>query len=252
MDASLISAGIAAALAVASRVGGGRTQKTRPSVKGGRQYKGRRLPSSGADGFDPFNSTDLSIKPMSSTNVPTRLPKNIASQIFWDVVKLDIGPLVTAVGSIVESGIQVRLNSNPQSSQLIALFDQYAIPFFSVVFRSNLPSGATTNASTLWTALDFDSVGAIGSIQAIGDFNSSRESLMTTGKTVMRSVRPSPKTSLASTGGTKTAGVEGPVWLDCGADDIPHYGVRWIASPSGGIYQISIECVIYMCFRNSL
>jgi hypothetical protein len=250
MDAALLSAGISAALAAASYVGG--KSKSRPSVKGGRQYKGRRLPSSGADGFDPFNSSDLAVKPISVSNVPTKLPKNIASQIFWDVVKLDIGPLVTSVGTISESGVQVRLNSNPQYTQLTSLFDQYAIPFFSVIFRSNLPPGATTNAASLWTALDFDNVGALGSIQAIGDYNSSRESLMTTGKTVMRSVRPSPKAVIANTGSNSNSGVTGPIWLDCGDPTVPHYGIRWIASASGGIYQISVECVIYMCFRNTL
>lgn len=208
--------------------------------------------SKGAKGMNPLNTTDLQIRPLSLTNVPKRIPRNIQSQIVWDVVKLDLSDL-SFTTTVVENNVQVTMGSNPQASQWVAIFDQYAIPYFTLISRSRQGPGNAVAPGMIYTALDFDSSGNIGTVANIQDFSSCEEQMMVSGSVVMRSVRPSCKGNVGSTGGTKTAAVDGPVWLDSGATDIPHFGIRSMLGPIiGASYGVQQEVVIYYCFRNTI
>jgi len=218
----------------------------------GRGRKGGRPAASGPGGIYPVNTEDLKVRPLSLTNVPKRIPRNISSMIAWDVFKVDPAVLTFAAG-IAESNIVARLDTNAQYSQWTALYDQWAIPMFTVIYRSNYPPGSTTPAGKMYTCLDFDNANNLGSVQQIQDYNTCDEHLMTTGVVVQRSIRPSIKGYVGTGGGSVAAEVAGPVWLDSGTADVNHYGIRCMLAPLATTgYSVAIEVIIYYCFRNNI
>lgn len=214
--------------------------------------RGGRSAASGPGGLYPINQQDLKVRPLSLTNVPKRIPRNISSLIAWDVFKIDVTSLIFSSGTN-ESNTTVRMNSNAQFSQWTSLYDQYAIPMFTCIFRSNYPPGATYPAGMMYTALDFDNANTLGSVQLIQDFSTCDEHLMTAGVVVQRSIRPSIKGVVGAVSGSQAAEVAGPVWLDSGTTDVSHFGIRCLLGPlATTAYSVNIEVVIYYCFRNNI
>jgi hypothetical protein len=223
----------------------------RRSKNGGRKGS-RKVPSSGPGGMNPLNSTDLKVKPLSITSVPTKIPRNISSQVVWDVVKLD-GTVNSSLTGISEANFGFALSNHPQASNWTSLFDQWAIPYASIEFDSRTPPGATFSPPLIYTALDFDGMNNLGSVQAIEDYGSCEAIVLQPQVRFIRSVRPSPKMAVGSSTGTPQATVSGPVWLDCAFTNVPHYGIRSIIniSPSAMAFA-GTTLTIYFCFRNTL
>jgi len=224
------------------------TKPTMPARQGRRV--GRGPTSSGLGGFNPTNKADLTIKPPDNRNVPRRIPRNVQSLIAWDSVK--VNSIITGTSSIVETNFGAMLSTHPQSSSWQTLFDQWTIPQFTVEFDSQIPPGSTSIPPVLYTALDFDNVSNLGSIQALEDYSSSEARQLTTGVRVMRSVRPSVKVVQGVSGGsTSTSGVQGAMWVDSGQNTTVFYGVRSILGISPSTV-LNVTWTIWYAFRNQI
>jgi len=200
--------------------------------------------------MNPLNGEDLKVRPLSMTSVPKSIPRNVTSQVVWDVVKLD-GVLTASATAVVENNFSYSLAQHPQASIWTQLFDQWALPFFSIEFDSLTTPGDQTTVPTLYTALDFDSANTINTIANIEDFGSSEASVMQPSVRVLRSVRPSTKNAVASSTSTPQAVLGGPVWIDSSFTTIPHYGIRSMLSISSAL-QVKTTSTLYFCFRNSI
>lgn len=220
----------------------------RRSKSGG--AKKNRPNSSGKGGMNPLNQSDLRVKPLSLMNVPKVIPRGISSQVVWDVVKID-GTITGSSSGIVETNFNFGLSNHPQSTAWIALFDQWALPFFSVEFDSRTPPGFTTTTPMLYTALDFDSGNNVGSIQAIEDYGSAEATSMEPAARVLRSIRPSTKGAVGASVGSPQAVLNGPVWCDSAYTNIPHYGIRSIVSTTAPVV-IGTTVTLWFCFRNTI
>jgi len=221
---------------------------SRSKPKSGRQ--GRKTQSTGAHGMNPTSGADLAIKLPSNLNVPRRVPRNPTNMVAWDTVKTVNTWTATTTGAPQEIAYTVALNNHPQYTSWQTLYDQYCIPQFSVTFESQLPPGSTSLPITLYTAIDYDSVNALGSIQAIEDFATCREQVMSHGATVVRSVKPAVKSVVSGAGGSRTAALERS-WVDCAFPDVLHYGVRGLLSQEAAL-QVKTTLTIWFAFRNQI
>jgi len=149
----------------------------------------RNLPSSGNNGMNPTARADLLVKPPSALNVPTSVPRMVASLLAWDTVKFDTTISVASSGT-TEQTFYFTLQLHPQYASWASLFDQYAIVQASVTFRSELPPGSTSLPPILYSALDFDNSSSLGSLSAYEDFSTCELKTMSAGAVVTRSVRP--------------------------------------------------------------
>jgi len=214
-----------------------------------RGIKGSR--ARGRSGTNPSNSSDLAVNPPTH-NIPTTVPKQVSNQLAWDVVKVD-STLTPSTGGITELNFSAALTDHPQASAWAQLYDQWCIPQFSVTFRSLESPGGTSTISILYTALDFDSVGTLGSIPGIEDYATCRLDTMTTGSSVTRSVRPCVKISTGQVPGSGTnvnASLD-RVWQDSGATGTPWLGIRSMVSASNSA-AITCTKTVWFAFRNQI
>jgi hypothetical protein len=196
----------------------------------------------------PMKRNDLAIKPPSQLNVPTSIPRNIASVIAWDTVKVD-SVITSSSTGIVENNFSFSLNLHPQASSWAALFDQYCVVAGSVTFDSALPPGSTASPPRLYTALDFDNITALGTVAAIEDFATCEVVNMEPGVKHLRSVRPCNK--IMTSGGGAT--VPQRSWVDCGTTTVQHFGIRAIVAQTAvASLPISLTATIVFAFRNQI
>lgn len=203
----------------------------------------------GGNSMQPVNRADLRIKPP-NRNIPRGIPRRIPNQVVWDTLKYDIIIGVPTSG-IQETNFTFSLVQHPQNGSWIALYDQWCVPLASITFRSEMPPGATYTSSTLYTALDFDGLGNLGSIGAIEDFGTCAVAEMSPGKQTTRSVKPCVKVSTQqpSTNVNSTVTRE---WQDSGAAGTPWFGIRSIVSASPTSYNIKATVTTYFAFRNQI
>lgn len=224
------------------------TSKSGHSVGSARKQK--RANSSGLGGMNPTNRSDLRIRPPTTSNVPSTIPRNIPGMLAWDTVKIQ--SQVNSGGSgLVEANFIFTITLHPQYSQWLALFDQYCIVQATVEFDSLTPPGQTYSSPQLYTAIDFDNAANLGSIAAFGDFGSSESVVMAPEKRHMRSVKPCFKATLQTSGASAHNAGVGRGWIDSAANDIQHYGIRSIGQFAGaGSYNV--VQTIYFAFRNQI
>jgi len=226
--ANSLAAPVKASVGASSGGGGGGSGRSR----GG---KGQRV-----------NVADLQIKPLPAS-CPTSVPKNIRSQIFWDVVKIRT-TFSTSASAIVESNYSFSLSSSPQASSYIALFDQWCIPQASVSFFSTEAPGGTAAPAELHTAIDFDNVSPINSIASIDVYDNSQVVNLIFGRVHTRTVRPCVK-------GTVAQNVQGSItrpWLDCAQPSIPWYGIRSVLAQNNMVFLVVAELTIWYAFRGRI
>jgi len=218
-----------------------------------RAVQGRKRQTGGSNTMYPVNRQDLTVKPPDPRRIPRSVPRNVASLMSWDTVKSDI-TITTSTSAIVETNFQFSLQAHPQYSSWVALFDQYHIAQVSVTFRSKYPSGVTFAPAVLYTALDFDSAGPLGSVSALEDFSSCELKTMGHEATLTRTVKPCVKSSVYNTNaGTAYSAELERCWIDTtSATNIGHYGIRSILTNSATAYDIVATLTIWFAFRNQV
>lgn len=198
----------------------------------------------------PTNQGDLRTKPPTS-RIPSSVPRNIPSMIVWDVVKYDTAIAVSS-SAITETNFSFSLSSHPQSSSWIALFDQWCIPQASVTFRTEMAPGTTQSVPILYSALDFDSLGNLGSVTSIEDFASCVVTSMPPGKSMTRSVKPCLKVSVQTGGANSNGGVQ-RCWIDSGSSGTQLFGIRSIvSSTSASGFNIIATVTVWFAFRSQI
>jgi hypothetical protein len=236
---------------LASLLGSG--SKSSGSASRGSSRRGSRgkKVSSKKGGMNPMDRSDLAIRPPRPSNVPRSVPRNLQSLISWDVVKFD-QTLTSSSSAITESGFAAQFSNHPKFASWANLFDQYAIPMFSVEFDSECPPGYTNPPPVLYTAIDFDNTSPTGSAASMEDYSTCEYMVMSPGTRQLRSVRPCVR-KVTDTGGSFSAvSVDGPSWIDTISSTVPHYGIRSLLGvSSGGTIQVQVTTTVWFCFRNA-
>jgi len=196
----------------------------------------------------PTNRSDLAIAPLKSSNVPRRVPRNLASKITWDIVKVR-GVTSTTIGAITEQNFSFSLSSHPQASNWASLFDQWTIVQVSISWYSQEPPSSTGSIVELHTALDFDNTASLGGLTQIDDYSSAQVDNLVYNKVVTRSIKPCVKLSANATGNV----VPSREWCDASTPGANFYGIRSIyAAASSAFSNVTTETTIWFAFRNSI
>jgi hypothetical protein len=193
------------------------------------------------------NKRDLSAKPRDNFKVPSSVPRNIQNRLIWAVFKTDLTDIAFNAAAIVENNYSFQINNIAGTSNYTSTYDQYCLVQGSVTFSSTLPPGQVTGVGTLHSALDFDNVTNIGSIQALDNFSSSQTDMMSPGRTIVRSIRPCCKLNAAGTNSV----VPMRCWIDCSATGIAHFGIRTVLDIAGA-YNLHILQTVWIAFRNEI
>jgi len=201
-----------------------------------------------------FDAADLGRRPQSML-LTQHPPKKIQDQIHWvqtstlNLATLPAGP----GGSLLEFNQAFQIGSIPFSSAWVSVYDQYCI--YSVMVRITAESTGASSASLgrITTAIDYDSVQAVGSETSLLGFASAISSELTLGKSYERYIKPCV-TLNTGTGPSTTVSGSGVarLWLDSAFSSIPHYGFRAIlAGNLGNTCTISMHITWTVGFRNS-
>jgi len=203
--------------------------------------------SSGRSGsgsrMQKVNSADLKLRPPSN-RAPSRVPRNIESSIFYDIVKTRGG--FTGSGSAaVFYNRSINLQSHPQFSSLIALFDQWCVPQFSMTYSSLEAPGSGSAPPVLHTAIDFDNLNDI-TIDQIDQFDNANVDVLSVGKVKTRTVRPAVEAGLYGPGNSVTR-----PWVDCATPIVQWRGIR-AGIEAGSTDAIQFEATIWFAFRGRI
>lgn len=223
-------------------------RKTRNS----RRVRGRgvdldRYPTT--QGHAGIQAKDLSLTRRSFRNVPSKVPRNIAAQIVFDVVRV-LSAITTSTGGLVETNFSFTLNTHPEQAQWSALFDQWCIPQVAVTFTNTEAPGATGSLPTLTTAVDFDNTTNLGSATLLLEFENSQSVTLAPGASHTRACHPCVKTMLASSG--SSSGVD-RMWCDSSNPGGTWFGIRSIAVPAvTATNTISVTQTIWYAFRSGI
>jgi len=224
---------------------------TRSGGRGGKGASSRGTTSRGLSGFQNSNSGDLSVRPPDQFSIPRAVPRDVATMLAWDIVKISSTINTSATGlGITETNFSFSLASHPSASNWVSLYDQWFLPQFTVEFQSLMPPGSTTAPATMYTALDFDNGTNLGSVQLLEDFATCNSVVMHPQKAFQRSVRPCTKPLIGS---TSTVGLSRQ-WLDSSQSSTQNFGIRSIvvSNVAGASYPIQVVVTLWFAFRNQI
>jgi hypothetical protein len=216
-------------------------QQSGGSRGGGRGGSGNRMA--------PRNKADLRLRPPKSGNVPSRVPRNIAGMLVWDIVKIrNVNSTNTSI--VTEQNFSFYLQLHPQYANWAALYDQYTIVQVSLSFYSHMPPGSGASPIEMHTAIDFDNSANIATLANIDDYASAQVDNLMFNKVVTRSCQPCVKLSAASTNNI----VPSREWIDTGVSTTANfYGIRTMAAPAdASATNYTTELTIWFAFRNSI
>jgi len=194
-------------------------------------------------GTGRVNRLDLRCKPPTS-RVPDQVPRNLRNKITWATMRYNAA-LITSGASIVETNFAFGLNATAQSATWLALFDQYCIVQASITFE--LQSAYVTSGITgqIYTAIDFDNITNIGSVQAIENFSTCVVTQISAESSVTRSCKPCLPTDVNGAAGVAV----GRQWIDSAFNNVPHYGIRSIIGVSTAV-SITPIVTLWVAFRS--
>jgi len=185
-----------------------------------------------------FDAADLRMK-RQSWNLTQSPPKNYLSTPYWIQTTWDTSLNLSAGGAVVENAQGFVLSAFPDASAIASLFDQYCI--YSVHVRAILDLTASTvvvgaRYGQIYSALDFDSSGAVSSVGAIERYSSLQVAELVPDKSYERFVKPACMLVTGSSNSTSSTGVAlGRFWLNSATQNVPHFGIRFLTAGNGSV-----------------
>jgi len=192
-------------------------------------------------------SSDLSIRPPTA-KVPTRVPRNILNRIVWATMTYNGTTITTSLTALTENNFNFQLNNTAQYSSWTTLFDQFTIVQASVTLKLQGNYSSTGNYPELYTAIDFDNISNLNSIQLIENYASAEVLQVRPNSSVTRSCKPCLAPDLSGVSG---AGVQ-RAWVDCAQPGIPAFGIRTIFSIAGTQITAIPIITMWIAFRTNI
>jgi hypothetical protein len=193
--------------------------------------------------------TDLTYRPVAPT-YRAKPPRQLLNQLFF--VRQETTSTITASATTAtETNISFTATLDmQQSAQYLAIFDQYYLHCAIVTITNDIViTGSGNDLPLVYTAIDFDNVNALGSIQAIQAFGTVNQDVLAPGKSVTRVIMPCISTSAS----TFTGAAVTRLWVDSAFPNVPFYGFRSIVAPvvpTSGVLNVCISVI--WAFRNTV
>jgi len=193
-------------------------------------------------------ASDLNMR-RQNFNIVQRPPKNIGNQIFWCQFSTQTQLSVSGT-TFVESNQTFTLNLWPEYTQATAFFDQYCI--YAVCCQYSYIGNATTPVR-VHTAIDYDSVTAVGSVSGIQNFGTYALLVITQDTSGERFIKPCIAPQVTSSNVPVPGGI-GRSWIDSAYPAVAHYGLRmitdtWVSTASN---VVNVVYTAICGFRNNL
>jgi len=237
--------------AIMPRKGGGRNRRRGTGKSSGGSSMSALVASNRPTGSTTsFPAEDLVFR-RQNFNIVQSPPRQLSNQIFWTKFKQDATISVSNI-SVTETNGSFMAAGFPGVANFLACFDQYCLHSVVVTYSSN------ANVSTpfrLWTAIDYDSVSAIGKAGILAFSNCCFSSLAGGGDTSHeRLIYPCIAPQVTGTSSLPQAGGVGRSWLDSAYPNIIHYGIRSVIDLWLNVSSAAVE-VTYTAvfgFRNGI
>jgi len=176
-------------------------------------------------------------------------PRNFMNSIHWVQSNTDGGITVSATVPTY-FGLAPTISLFPTPNSLCAYFDQYCI--YSVVVRlcPQYGPGQATYLGTCVTALDYDSVTALGTYAQYLDFSNADECTVLGGKSIERYFKPTVATEVYTGSVAGAYGIDRR-WIDSASTTIPHYGYRAAFTGNTSTLVMTYSVSAIFGFRNN-
>lgn len=147
-----------------------------------------------------------------------------------------------------------------QDTSFAAIFDQYRfdkiefkfVPQSNAINQVNAAS-PNNGVPSLWVALDFDDSNVPTSLAQIQEYDNVQ--CVPYGEGLMVTLLPSITPAAYAVGAFSGYAVQRAGWLDIASDQIPHYGIKGVATALGvaSTEQVfwNVYCKYYVSFRNT-
>lgn len=184
----------------------------------------------------------------------TQVPRSLRNQIHWIQTKINV---VTTISNSVptENNFAFHLSDYPNTSGLAAFFDQYCIYSVSVSITPSFEGAGSTlyTFGTCATAIDYDNIANLASLDAVLAFNSCVVSEMSPGTSIQRYLKPCVAPALYTTGASLAGYSVQRMWVDSANTGVPHYGFRtYFVNNSVSGLSVAIDLNVVFGFRNSI
>jgi len=200
-------------------------------------------------GHATIQRSDMRLTAHNFRRVPSSVPRSIASQIVYDVVRL-ASNIQTALAANTETNFAFSLNNHPELAQWAALFDQWCIPQVAVTFTNTEAPGSTGQLPILTTAVDFDNSANLGSVTLLLEFENSQQVTLASGMSHTRACHPCLKVSLSSSG--SSAGVD-RMWCDSANPGGTWFGIRSIMNQTlTAVSNVQVTTTLWFAFRSGI
>lgn len=167
---------------------------------------------------------------------------------------IEVAPL--NFGSETQRAYNFQLAQVPGFAELVALFDSYRIDKVKIVLRPyksdtlQVPDSTIYNMPRVYHVIDYDDDTAL-SIAALQEYSNCKNTVAK--YSVKRWLVPKLAQTVYRTGVSSAYSTpEKSMKLDCAYTDVPHYGFKWAATPTGGAvtttfgYEVIVD--YYMSF----
>lgn len=146
-----------------------------------------------------------------------------------------------------------------QESTVAGLFDQYRIDEVEIIITpsssvADLHTAASPNQINpqVCVVADFDDLTPLTSLSAAQQYENNVTFNGTQGCHIR--IRPSISPAVWSNGAFSGYAVEGPNWLDCNSDTVPHFGLKFVvqglSTSSTEFWQWNFQAYYHMSFQN--
>jgi len=229
--------------------------------KRGRRASGRKTQASSTDmliinshkatGADTTTvRSDIAFR-RQNFNIVQTPPKSLSNQIYWLQTSTDVQLNASSTGP-TENNYAFTAANFPEFADYVSCFDQYCIYSFVFTFAY---MGNASQPVRLYTALDYDSITAVGKTGIQGFSTYQFSVLSSNGSTsLIRYLKPCISSyQLSSSAVPYPSGIQ-RAWIDCAYSSIAHYGLRTIidqwVSTANNVVELSITAVFG--FRNAI
>jgi hypothetical protein len=197
-----------------------------------------------------FPAEDLIFR-RQNMNIVQSPPRQLSNQIFWTKFKVDQQISVSNI-SVTETNELFTASLFAGSASFLACFDQYCIHSVVVTMSGN---ANVTTPFRVWTAIDYDSISAIGKVGIEAFSNCCFASLAGDGSTSHeRLIYPCIAPQLTGSSSLPQAGGVGRSWIDSAYPNIQHFGFRSIVDLWLNVSSLAVE-ITYTAvfgFRNGI
>jgi hypothetical protein len=137
----------------------------------------------------------------------------------------------------------------PDYANWVAVYDQYRIVAVEVTFIQNNNAG-TSNAvqGEIFSVIDYDDTNNLGSLSDAMAYPN--VVICNLNDTVVRSFKPHVAVGLYGGSTFTSYGNRADQWIDAASPGVPHYGIKWAATPTQSVIEYDAMVRMHVQFRN--